>query len=422
MQPKTAEFYDILAANPQPTSANLMQLLVAAGDYLEAGEMLCEAGCLAGANLIAFLRSHPDRLAYGVDFFSDHPQLAASMVDELEGYFAAFDVSDRISFTHHSPTEFFQELREFDSEDRFGIYFCNLQPGYRNTLVSLLLASNFLAPQALIVVNNTNHAQTRDAIADFMKVHPVAKLVLDWQTTGNCAFGAQGLTLLAWDRSDRMGAIAPSIVQEQHVVSAVTPAPLPNTPVRRYATKKVLHVGCGMYDPEALPPELRAEAWQEIRLDINPAVYPDILGSITDLSSVRDASVDAVYSSANLEHVYTHEVPLALREFRRVLNPNGFAIITVPDIQAVAEHLVQGQLETPLYLSPAGPITAMDILYGFGPDLAKGNDYMAHKTAFTAATLRQKLLDAGFSEVEIQHKGLTLRATAYVGSKAMACT
>ena len=67
-------------------------------------------------------------------------------------------------------------------------------------------------------------------------------------------------------------------------------------------------------------------------------------------------------------------------------------------------------------MSPAGPIAAIDILYGLGTDLARGNHYMAHKTAFTTETLKQKLLEAGFSQAEVKRDRLNLWATAYTGT------
>lgn len=78
-------------------------------------------------------------------------------------------------------------------------------------------------------------------------------------------------------------------------------------------------MGCGPSNPNALPQDFRGDDWVEIRLDINPNVQPDIIGTITDLSGVPNNSVDAVYSSHNLEHIYNFEVPIALAEFKRVL-------------------------------------------------------------------------------------------------------
>ena len=41
----------------------------------------------------------------------------------------------------------------------------------------------------------------------------------------------------------------------------------------------------------------------QIRLDINPAAAPDLIGSMTDMAAVANASVQAVFSSHNIEHL-----------------------------------------------------------------------------------------------------------------------
>ncbi len=177
--------------------------------------------------------------------------------------------------------------------------------------------------------------------------------------------------------------------------------------------KKVLHVGCGSYSLSGLHETFRTDEWQEIRLDIDPNVKPDIISSITDMSSVSSQSFDAIWSSHNIEHIYHHEVAIALAEFYRVLKPGGFVLITLPDIQKVAEYVAQGNLEQPLYTSPSGPISALDILYGFGADIAKGKYYMAHRTGFTQQSLALKIQEAGFHPVEVRSEELNLWATAY---------
>ena len=55
---------------------------------------------------------------------------------------------------------------------------------------------------------------------------------------------------------------------------------------------------------------------------------------MTDMSAVETGSMDALFSSHNVEHLYPHEVPVAFVEFHRVLNDDGFAIITGPDLQS----------------------------------------------------------------------------------------
>lgn len=74
------------------------------------------------------------------------------------------------------------------------------------------------------------------------------------------------------------------------------------------ASKSFLHVGCGPQTKHSLK-GFGSEDWTEVRYDIDPNVHPDILGSITDMSAVESESVDAIYSSHNVEHVYPHQVP-----------------------------------------------------------------------------------------------------------------
>lgn len=161
--------------------------------------------------------------------------------------------------------------------------------------------------------------------------------------------------------------------------------------------KTLLHVGCGSLNISRLPAFFNDGQWDEIRYDINPDVAPDIIGSSQDMSLIDDGAVDAVYSSHNIEHVWQFEVPTVLAEFRRVLREGGFLVVMCPDILQVAQAVLAGKLEQAIYSSPAGPITALDVMYGYQKDIARGNHYMAHKMAFTSDTLASYLLDAGFT-------------------------
>lgn len=130
---------------------------------------------------------------------------------------------------------------------------------------------------------------------------------------------------------------------------------------------------------------------------------------------VETASFDAVWSAHNLEHLFAHEVPLALREFRRVLRPGGFALITLPDLQRAAELVAQDRLAEPAYVSPAGPIAPLDMLYGHGAAIAAGNHFMGHRTGFTARTLEAALVAARFDAVRVvRDDAYALWATASV--------
>lgn len=175
-------------------------------------------------------------------------------------------------------------------------------------------------------------------------------------------------------------------------------------PVPAAGSLNLLHIGCGTAGAERLPACFREPQWREIRADIDPSVDPDIVCSMLDLSGIENASFDAVWSSHNLEHLSWYEVPTALAEFRRVLRSDGFALINVPDLRAIARYIIEDKLTDTLYDSAAGPISPLDVVFGHQRSLQQGNPYMAHRTGFTANTLGQVLADAGFDEVRV-HEG-----------------
>lgn len=168
--------------------------------------------------------------------------------------------------------------------------------------------------------------------------------------------------------------------------------------------KSLLHIGPSVYRIQNTTAGFNNGEWTEIRYDIDESVQPDIVGTMTDMSKIASASIDAIYSAHNIEHLYPHEVPVALSEFRRVLKPSGFVVLTCPDLKSVAKLIAEDKLDEMAYLSPAGPIAPLDILYGLRSSMGRGNLYMAHKTGFTGKTLMQASLTSGFESVIATHR------------------
>lgn len=180
------------------------------------------------------------------------------------------------------------------------------------------------------------------------------------------------------------------------------------------ARKSVLNVG-GNDRSIALPPQY--DDYRQVWLDIDPAVEPDILCDARNLKTLEADCFDAVYCSHNLEHYFRHEVPLVLAGFRHVLRDHGFAHIRVPDIPAVMRTMLQRglDLEDELYRSPAGPISTLDVLYGYGAEIeSSGNNFYAHKTGFSARNLYQALLEAGFKRAFCSLGDLEINAVAFM--------
>jgi ubiquinone/menaquinone biosynthesis C-methylase UbiE len=176
-----------------------------------------------------------------------------------------------------------------------------------------------------------------------------------------------------------------------------------------------LHVGSGQKRKSQTSAGFDTPEWTEIRLDIDPGVEPDIVSDMTDMSAVGSASVEALFSSHNIEHLYIHQVPVALAEFRRVLKPDGFAVIGCPDLQSMATLIAEDKLHEPTYQSAAGGITPHDTFYGFGAQIARGYVHMAHRCGFTRSSLMQALRTAGFGRVGVRRRRFELWAVATLG-------
>ena len=159
----------------------------------------------------------------------------------------------------------------------------------------------------------------------------------------------------------------------------------------------LLNVGCGPQGSSPLPAYF--EGWRQLRVDVDASVEPDIIADLTDLSAIPDGSADAVWASHCLEHLYEHQVTVALAEFRRVLGAEGFACVIVPDLQAVARYLVADKLHETLYESEAGPISPHDIFFGYGAAIARGRTAMAHRCGFTPSALQRCFPQVSFGEV-----------------------
>ena len=166
--------------------------------------------------------------------------------------------------------------------------------------------------------------------------------------------------------------------------------------------KTFLNVGCGPVYTDNFFHRIKIQGfdnddWKEIRFDIDENVNPDIIGTLTDMKLVKTGSVDAVHSAYNIDHIYSHEVPVALKEFHRVLNDDGIVFIRCPDIQTVCEAVVQDKFLEPFYETPEGDkLYPIDILFGNRHEIASGNEYMTKKCGFTYSVLDRMFSEAGF--------------------------
>ena len=168
------------------------------------------------------------------------------------------------------------------------------------------------------------------------------------------------------------------------------------------AMRRVLNAGSGPPGANSLPLAFDRFGWKELRIDIDPRNGADCVGSIADMRSfIEDASFDAIWCSHCLEHLYDHEAEPALSEFKRILRDDGFALISSPNMDAIAKLLVSEDIESVAYVAPAGPIRLLDMIFGHSRSIEAGHAHMAHKTGFTADRLGRMATKAGFSETRV---------------------
>lgn len=169
--------------------------------------------------------------------------------------------------------------------------------------------------------------------------------------------------------------------------------------------KTFLHVGCGYKRKNETTSAFDTPEWRELRVDLDPDTQPDVVADIRDMQGVATGSMDALYSSHNIEHFFAHEIEQVLGGFRRVLKPDGFLVITCPDLQSICQLVAEDKLLDTAYDSNAGPITPLDVLYGHRASLAQGKHFMAHRCGFTLKVLMGTLQAAGFDAVVGSRRG-----------------
>jgi len=120
-------------------------------------------------------------------------------------------------------------------------------------------------------------------------------------------------------------------------------------------------------------------------VDLNAGSDVDLVCDVSELKSFSDGSVDEILASNILEHFPHVKTVTVLKEWCRVLKPEGKLHISVPDFDAC----VQVYLKSGIF---GGWL--QNYLYG-----DQYHQYAFHYTTFNYPTIRKLLDDAGFSRV-----------------------
>lgn len=183
------------------TTPNVMQLLNFAVSLLEPDEVYCEVGCFQGTTLIGAMFNNPTKFAYAIDNFSEFDPNGENF-NKLVNNITQFALDEQIVFCNQDFQEFFSDLYKIEDRKKIGVYFYDGAHDYRSQMLGLLFAKNFLADQAIIVVDDTNTLDAAVANQDFINTHPECQMSLDLPTPCNGYYTFwNGIQVLAWDSS-----------------------------------------------------------------------------------------------------------------------------------------------------------------------------------------------------------------------------
>lgn len=148
-----------------------------------------------------------------------------------------------------------------------------------------------------------------------------------------------------------------------------------------------LHLGCG---PKYLP--------GFVNIDANPRVRTDLWLDVRCGLPFPDASVDSIYSTHMLEHLYPDELEELLSECVRVLKPGGGLRIVVPNLASAVEAYRQrreGWFESwPLSFDSSGGQFS-NFIFCSGQ----------HRTAFDFEYMEEVLRKIGFAQITESAEG-----------------
>jgi predicted SAM-dependent methyltransferase len=141
-----------------------------------------------------------------------------------------------------------------------------------------------------------------------------------------------------------------------------------------------LNIGCG---------SRRLEGYTGVDAIKRPAA--DIIAP-ADKIPLKPGTIDEILAIHLVEHVHPWQTPLLLREWARLLKPGGRLVLEMPDLIKCCQNVVSGAMVGGKHPDQLG-------MWGLYGDPRSKDPYMAHKWAWTFATLRPLVAEAGFVDI-----------------------
>jgi ubiquinone/menaquinone biosynthesis C-methylase UbiE len=123
--------------------------------------------------------------------------------------------------------------------------------------------------------------------------------------------------------------------------------------------------------------------------NIDGGDYPGVKHHDITRLPYSEEEVSEIYACHVISYFSRSEIPAVLKEWRRVLKPDGILRLAVPDFDAMVG----------IYIKQSIPVEKLlGLLYG-KMEMGKGNN-IYHKTTYTYPSLVTLLAKLGFKEIE----------------------
>lgn len=169
---------------------------------------------------------------------------------------------------------------------------------------------------------------------------------------------------------------------------------------RAKGLKKAIDIGCGVNHQHL------GDDYHVIRTDIRDECNPDYRCDVRELPFEKE-TFDLVFSSHVLEHFGRNEWQNVLKEWVRVLKPDGELRLVLPNIRWAVQKFIDGDAYKPEFQPHV-----WNVLYG-----GQSNPYDFHYNGWTEDTLKFALEELGFNDFEWQEQNYNMIVQAWRKAK-----
>jgi len=135
--------------------------------------------------------------------------------------------------------------------------------------------------------------------------------------------------------------------------------------------------------------DVAAHGWE--LFSIEERVGVDHLGDASDLSRFGDGTFGEIYASHILEHFDYKSMPIALKEWHRVLGSEGKLFLSVPDLDVISRLFLDKEK-----YKPQERIKFIQMMYGGHVD-----EHDIHQIGFDRDILVEMVRQAGFAKCDV---------------------